>query len=124
MRSFSEAKPQSQKSLFETPRQSREKRPSWWTPLWQGLVSDEKAKHRKRMGSSIWLFLYLLTFANRKTGVVRRSLQSIKVDTGSRLRTINRDLDRLAEKKYVTILEPKPLLKLRIEKWKEFKKDA
>ncbi|MCO6509565.1 MAG: hypothetical protein J5I65_02125 [Aridibacter famidurans] len=76
------------------------------------------------MGSSIWLFLYLLTYANRKTGVVRRSIESIKLDTGSTLRTINRDLDRLREQDYITILEPKPLLKIRIEKWKEFKKDV
>jgi len=124
MRPLPETRSHSQKSLFETPSESRKPRPSWWTPLWQGLVSDKDAKHRNAMGSSIWLFLYLLTYANRKTGVVRRSIESIKLDTGSTLRTINRDLDRLREQDYITILEPKPLLKIRIEKWKEFKKDV
>lgn len=93
----------------------------WWTPIWKGLASDEGGKHRRAMGASLWTYLYLLSYTNRKTGVVRRRLEAIAKDTGLPLRTIQRHLQRLASQKYITLLSPEKYPQIRIEKWKLFK---
>ena len=121
MKKSSSLKKLNNKSLFKTRFQTLKKRVNWWTPLWQGLVHDENSKHRKAMGASVWLFLYLLTYTNRQTGIVRRTISNIHGETGLPLRTIHRYLKRLTENSYITILESKPNLTILIEKWKEFK---
>lgn len=93
----------------------------WWTPLWRGLIADPHGKHRKAMGSAVWLFLYLLTYANRKTGMVRRKISRIEEDTGYPLRTIQRHLKRLSEQDYITVARIKQYLHIQIKKWKSFK---
>lgn len=100
----------------------RIKQPSnWWTPLWRGLIADQNGKHRKAMGSAVWIFLYLLTYANRNTGIVRRKLSQIAEDTGYPVRTIQRHLKRLVEQDYITISRIKHYLHINIKKWKSFK---
>lgn len=92
----------------------------WWTPIWKGLATDTKGKHRKAMGLSIWLYLYLLTFTNRKTGFFTRRQDTIAKETGLPLRTIQRYLKRLATQKYITLETTQKPLQIRIEKWKLF----
>lgn len=108
-------------SLFEIRGNQLKAKGNWWTPLWQGLVRDQTSKHRKAMGVAVWLYLYLLIYTERKTGIVRRTIQKIHQETGYPLRTIYRYLRILSTNKYITILESKPNLIIRIEKWKEFK---
>lgn len=93
---------------------------NWWTPLWKGLVTDENAKHRKAIGSSIWLYLYLLTYTNRKSGIVRKKKTTIAQETGYPRRTIQRQLKRLAAGGYITIVDSVRPAAIRIEKWKAF----
>jgi len=108
-------------------KQSQEKRankknlPNWWTPVWRGLIADENSKHRKSMGSAIWLYLYLLTYSNRITGIVRRTQESIKKDTGYPLRTIQFHLKKLKQSGYLTSERESRHLKIKIIKWKGFK---
>ena len=92
----------------------------WWTPLWKGLATDTGGKHRKAMGASLWTYLYLLTFTNRKTGVVSRRLETIAMETGLPLRTIQRHLKRLSAQNYITLLKPQTFSQIRIVKWKLF----
>lgn len=92
----------------------------WWTPIWKGLVTDENSKHRRAMGASLWLFLYLLTYTNRKTGTVRKKQATIVQETGYPLRTVQRHLKRLSEAGYITYLDTGHFPPLRIEKWKLF----
>lgn len=92
----------------------------WWTPIWKGLATDIAGKHRKAMGASLWTYLYLLTFTNRKTGVVSRKQETIAKETGLPLRTIQRHLKRLSSQKYITLLKPQTYSQIRIEKWKLF----
>lgn len=92
----------------------------WWTPIWKGLSSDSGGKHRKAMGASFWTYLYLLTFTNRKTGIVSRKQETIAEETGLPLRTIQRHLKRLSSQKYITLLKPQTYSQIRIEKWKLF----
>ena len=103
--------------LSQRVRQSRQ----WWTPVWRGLVADPESHHRKQMGSSVWLYLYLLAYANRKTGVVRRRLSQIREDTGYPARTVQRHLKRLKDKNYIAADRAGQYLHLRINKWKSFK---
>ena len=94
---------------------------NWWTPIWKGLLSDIDGKHRKAMGLSIWIYLYLLTYVNRKTGIFSRKQKIIAQETGLPLRTIQRHLKRLAVQNYITLLPSERPLQIRIEKWKLFK---
>ncbi len=45
---------------------------NWWTPLWKGLPVEPTAKHYKIMGNALWLYIYLLVYANRLTGKLFR----------------------------------------------------
>lgn len=92
----------------------------WWTPIWKGLATDDEGKHRKAMGPSLWTYLYLLSYTNRKTGFVSRKQETIAKETGLPLRTIQRHLKRLASKKYITLLKSETYSQIRIEKWKLF----
>jgi len=92
----------------------------WWTPIWKGLSSDSRGKHRQAMGASLWTYLYLLTYTNRKTGVVSRKQETIAQETGLPLRTIQRHLQRLAAQKYITLVGKETYPQIRIEKWKLF----
>ncbi len=109
-------------SLFKFRFEKLNKKRNWWIPLWCGLVKDKSSKHRIRMGNAIWLYLYLLIYTERKTGLVRRIIKTIQKETGFSNRTIYRHLNRLAYHQYITIIESRPILLIRIEKWKEFSK--
>lgn len=94
--------------------------PNWWTPVWRGLIADPEGKHRKAMGSALWIYVYLLSYANRRTGVVRRSLRLMVHDTGYPIRTIQLNLQKLRLRGYVTAEHEGRYLKIQIEKWKAF----
>lgn len=98
----------------------RKNKKGWWTPVWKGLSTDQQGRHRKAMGASLWTYLYLLNFTNRKTGTVSRRQDSIAKEMGLPLRTIQRHLKRLSAKKYITLLKPETYSQIRIEKWKLF----
>lgn len=99
----------------------RKKSKGWWTPVWKGLTADIDGKHRKAMGASLWTYLYLLTFVNRKTGIVSRRQEIIAEETGLPLRTVQRHLKQLSAKKYITLQKPQTYSQIQIEKWKLFK---
>ena len=94
--------------------------PRWWTPVWRGLSADPKSKHRAAMGTSLWLYLYLLTYTNRRTGQVRRRMDQIEADTGYPLRTIQRYLKCLVQRNYITYFRSRHYLHITIKRWKSF----
>lgn len=98
----------------------RKNNKNWWTPIWKGLATDTQGKHRRRMGISIWTYLYLLTFTNRATGIARRGAKTIAEEMGLPLRTIQHHLQRLASQGYITFLASGRHPTIRIEKWKSF----
>jgi len=91
---------------------------NWWIHVWQGLVMDKRAKHRKAMRQAIWLYLYLLVTANWRTGVLYRRLSTIESDTGFHERSISRWLKLLREKGYVETQSTGRALQISITKWK------
>lgn len=108
------------KSTSQSRFQTSKYKKDWWTPIWRGLIVDENSKHRKAMGASLWLFLYLLTYTNRKTGIVRKKQATIVQETGYPLRTVQRHLKRLSQGGYITYLDSGHFPPIRIEKWKLF----
>lgn len=95
---------------------------NWWTPLWNGLLLETAAKHYKAMGRSLWLYLYLLTFANRSTGKLFRRLPTIAKDTGIGIRTIRRWLKQLKQNGYLNTRQTGRSLEIEITKWKPINK--
>jgi DNA-binding transcriptional ArsR family regulator len=95
---------------------------NWWTPVWNGILLEPDAKHYKAMGRALWLYLYLLTFANRTTGKLFRRLPTIAKDTGIGIRTIRRWLKQLKQNGYIETHQTGRYLKIEITKWKPIKK--
>lgn len=93
---------------------------SWWFPVWSGLVTDSTAGHRIKIGSSLWLYLYLLFSANRKTGTVLKKQKEMADDLGFSVRTIQKHLLRLVSGGYIIIDSQSKPLKIKITKWKLF----
>lgn len=89
---------------------------SWWAAIWIGLLQEQ---HLQKMRNSIWLFLYLVLHANRRTGkVMQRRYQTIVKDMGVPLGTIRRWLNTLRKHNYVTIERSGQALVIHIQKWK------
>ena len=90
----------------------------WWAPVWTGLVMDEGAKHYRQMRNAVWLFLYLLLNADRKTGFLVRKLRTISADMGLSRDTILRWLNALRKGGYVATRNTGRCLHIQIQKWK------
>jgi DNA-binding transcriptional ArsR family regulator len=93
---------------------------SWWGPIWRGLVADATAKHYRAMRASVWLFLYLVIHADRKTGKLSRRYETIAQDTGLNKRTVRSWLLRLRRQGYVKVERAggSVAIYIQIEKWK------
>lgn len=95
---------------------------NWWTPLWRGLPVEPTAKHFRTMGSAVWLYLYLLVFANRTTGNLFRRNSTIAQDMGLSSRTVSRWLKILKDGGYIEVRQTGRSLHISITKWKPIKK--
>ena len=73
----------------------------WWGYVWRGLVVSRSGKHYKKMGRSVWLFLYFIIHANRKTGTLYRRINTISRDIGMSNRTVQVWLKTLRDSGYV-----------------------
>lgn len=91
---------------------------SWWIPVWKGLVSN--GKHRKNMGNSIWLYLYLLFSVNRKKGTITKKQKVMAEEMNLSLRTIQNYLLRLKRNNYIVIDNQSKPAVIRITKYKLF----
>jgi hypothetical protein len=90
----------------------------WWAPVWRGLVLDPEARHYKRMKSALWLFLYLLLNADRRTGHLLRKIRTVTSDTGIKERTIRAWLNILRGRGYIETRSLGHCLSVQIRKWK------
>ena len=117
---FSSSSLGSLNSLIRSRFKAKAIKKAWWTPVWTGLVSDSDSKHRIAMGSAIWLYLYLLAYTNRTTGIFRRKQALIRSDTGIPLRTIQRYFWRLVAKGYIRYLDKSHPPQIRIERLRLF----
>ena len=95
------------------PRQKR-----WWRAVWRGLVVDAEAKHYRAMGSSLWLFIYLIIHADPKSGNLNRKYQTIAGEMGISPRTVRSWLSRLMRCHYVTAVQTGRSQVIHISRWK------
>jgi DNA-binding MarR family transcriptional regulator len=95
---------------------------SWWIPVWKGLVVDDEAKHRTAMGTSVWLFLYLLFSVNRKTGYTRKKQSEMAADLKYSVKTVQKQLANLKKHGYIEVEPRVKMPKIKISKWKLFNK--
>jgi len=93
---------------------------SWWGPIWRGLVADPAAKHYRNMRSALWLFIYLIVHADRKTGWLIRRYETIVRETGISKRTIRHWLSVLQKSGYVKLDRTGHTIAIhiRIQRWK------
>lgn len=90
----------------------------WWAPLWTGLVVDQDAKHYRKMKTSVWLFLYLVLHANRRTGLLMRKVRTISKDMGITRDTTIRWLKVLRREGYIATLNTGRYLTIQVKNWK------
>jgi hypothetical protein len=88
----------------------------WWAPIWSGLVLDPK--HQMRMDRAIWVYLYLQTYADRKTGRLFRKYQAIADETGRSFNTIRRHMEKLSSLGYIELNRKQYGFEIQITKWK------
>jgi hypothetical protein len=90
----------------------------WWAPVWTGLVMDAEAKHYRTMKSAVWLYLYLLLNANRKTGLLLRKINTVSHDMGVTRDMVLRWLKVLRSAGYVQTLNTGRSLTIQVRRWK------
>lgn len=90
----------------------------WWAPVWKGLVMDREAKHYRAMKNAIWLYLYLLLNANRRTGVLMRKTETVRKDMGMTRDTMLRWLNILRSGGYIETINTGRSLTIQVTRWK------
>lgn len=90
----------------------------WWAPVWRGLVMDKEGKHYRKMRSGIWLFLYLLLNANRRSGLLYKKIKTVSSDTGWNRDMILRWLNILRRSGYIATKNTGRCLLMQIRNWK------
>ncbi len=91
---------------------------NWWAPIWKGLVMDPMATHYKTIGPALWLFIYFVLNAERRTGFLLRKTKTIGSDMGMKERTIRAWLKILRKGGYIRTAMTGHSLRIQIEKWK------
>jgi DNA-binding transcriptional ArsR family regulator len=97
---------------------------NWWAAVWRGLVADPEAKHYRSIRSALWLYIYLIVHANRKTGELNRRYETIARETGISKRTVRHWLSMLRREGYVEVDRSATVIKIRIQRWKPITKSA
>lgn len=111
--------PQQIRSILESNQFLSLKPPyQWWGFVWRGLVVSRSARHYKAMGRSVWLYLYLIIHANRRTGTLFRRIGTISKDIGMSKRTVQIWLKTLRENGYVVTERTGRSLIIHIAKWR------
>jgi len=82
------------------------------------LIVDAQATHYKRMRSSIYLYLFFLLHADRRTGKLIRRVPTIAAETGINVHTLRQWLATLRREGYITTEFTGRALHIRIQRWK------
>lgn len=97
---------------------TRPKTKTWWAPVWRGLVVDARGRHYRSINGALWLFIYLIIHADRKTGYLIRRQRTIAEDMGVGVDTVRKWLKRLHAADYVKTIQTGRAMKICVRKWK------
>jgi DNA-binding transcriptional ArsR family regulator len=92
----------------------------WWAAVWRGLVVDDAAKHYHAMRGAVWLLLYCIIHAERRSGVLHRKYETIGRDMHLPSRTVRAWLAVLRRAGYVSAQRTGRGIVIHISKWKSF----
>ena len=81
---------------------------------WKDLITGAGAFHLKKMGNSIWLFLYLVFEADPGTNLLRKNYADISREMSVKKRTIRYWLKRLKDHGYISTLRGKTGLLIKV----------
>jgi hypothetical protein len=112
--------PQPELPFTSRPAPGRQSVPAgaWWGPVWRGLVADPGASHYLRMRSAVWLFLYFVVHADRRTGALHRRAATVAREMGVSERTVRHWLAVLRRHGYVTTRSTGRALRISVAKWR------
>jgi hypothetical protein len=79
---------------------------------------DVEAKHYRTMKNAVWLYLYLLLNANRKTGFLMRKLETVSKDMGVTRDTALRWFNVLRRGGYIQTVNTGRSLTIQVTRWK------
>jgi len=88
-----------------------------WPLVWTGLVMDREARHYRKMGKAIWLFLYLFLNADQRSGFLTVKVKTISSEMGIKPDTIARWLNILREEGYIATQNTGRGLLIQIKGW-------
>lgn len=97
---------------------------SWWGSVWRGLVVDSRARHYRAMRGAVWLFLYFVIHADRRTGTLIRRCRTVAAETGIPLPTVRKWLARLRRQGYITTQRTGRSVVIHLRKWKPIVTDS
>lgn len=86
--------------------------------MWRGLFVDSEGKHYRAMGKALWLFGYLVVHADRKTGTLKRTVQTVARDMHVSPRTVQAWLASLRRRGYIKTRTTGRMLAVEVEKWR------
>ena len=79
---------------------------------------DSRARHYRAMRGAVWLFLYLVIHADRRTGILIRRCRTLAAEMDIPLPTVRRWLARLRRHGYVTTERTGRSVVIHIRRWK------
>jgi hypothetical protein len=100
--------------------ESSRHQPNWWAPVWQGLVLDQQGKHYRKIKSALWLLIYFILCADRRTGTLKRKVGTISRHMDVKARTIRLWLAVLRSHGYIDTQNSGRCLIIEIKKWKSY----
>lgn len=100
------------------------KNTTWWAPIWRGLVVDPTGIHCRSMKNALWLYLYLILHADRRTGSLNRKLSTVAGDMGLSEKTLRKWLRVLKTKGYLGTRSNGRCTQIVISKWKTLSESA
>lgn len=92
--------------------------------FFQEVIAHPQARHYIRMKNAIWLYLYLISFANPKNGKFTSQLSDIAANTGYSVETIQSWLGHLRKQHYVSMKKQGSQLIFKINQWRNLKNKA
>jgi len=85
---------------------------------------DKEARHYRKMGKAIWLFLYLFLNADQRSGFLTTKVKTISSEMGIKPDTIARWLNILREKGYIVTQNTGRGLLIQIKEWENPSSDV